>query len=389
MNAFDYCIPTKIVFGDGTVARVGEEMKPWGTKIMMISYDRELLEKIGIYDIIMDSLKVQGMEVVEVYGVKPNPTVEHVRACAALAKERGIDALLAVGGGSVIDSAKFIVAAARTEADPWDFFSGKATISDALPLLVISTIPATSSEMNSGAVLTNEAMHRKEGMYSPFFFPKVSILDPTVTYSIPARVTAYSMADAMSHVLEGYLTHRDENAPLQDGIMEALMKSIISETPKVLVNPADAQARAVLMWSCALAWNGFPVSGVGAYSAPMHIFGHSLSALYDVPHGASLSVVMPHVMRYDSKTNPHNYAKLARRVFGITESDDKAAAKAGIEAFQKWLEEIGAPVSFAQAGIPDDNLQALVDDAALTALAWGVPEWTNKDKLMEIYKLSR
>lgn len=389
MHAFEYCIPTRIVFGENTVSKVGTELKAYGKKVLLVSYEKSLLETIGCYKTIMTACAQEGLEVFEKYGIKSNPTIEFVRECAKFCKDNEIDVILAVGGGSVIDSCKFISAAAKTDDDPWDFFTGKATITASLPLVVISTIPATSSEMNSGAVITNEKLERKEGMYSPFFFPKVSILDPTLTYSLPKKLTAYSMADAMSHLLEGYLTHRDDNASIQDGIMETLMKSIMSSTLKVQKDGNDKAARATLMWACALAWNGFPVAGVGLYGAPMHVFGHSLSALYDTPHGASLSIVMPHWMRYNLKTDLAPYVKLARNVFALNDEDDNVAAAKAIDCFEKWLEEIGAPTSFAKFDIPTDNILKLAENAAVTAKAWGLEEWNDVDKLVEVYNLCR
>lgn len=387
MYPFEYCIPTKIVFGEGTVSRIGEILSDYGKKVLMVSYDQPLLESIGCYHTIVDAVGQAGLTLYEKYGIKSNPSIETVREYAQFAKDEGIDVILAVGGGSVIDSCKFIAAAAKCAGDPWDFFTGKQAITDALPLVTITTIPATSSEMNSGAVITNEKLQRKEGMYSPFFFPKVSILDPTLTYQLPPKLTAYSMADAMSHLLEGYLTHRDANAPIQDGMMETLMKSIMQATRKVLKDPGDREARAVLMWACALAWNGFPVAGVGAYGAPMHVFGHSLSALYDTPHGASLSIVMPHWMRYDMKTDHKPYVKFARNVFGIAVEDEQQAGAMAIDQFESWLTEIGAPTSFAQFDIPTDRIRELAENAAVTAQAWGLPAWTDVDRLMEVYQL--
>lgn len=385
MNSFEYGIPTKIVFGADTISGIGEHVNGFGKKVLLVSYGKASLEKYGIYETIMSSLGSADIEVVEFYGVKPNPIISHVREGVDLAKREKVEVVLAVGGGSVIDEAKVIAAGAHSEADPWDFFEGKAEISSALPIITVLTIPATSSEMNSGAVISNEEKLRKDGFFSPFFFPKVSVLDPTVTYSIPQKQTAYSAADIISHLLEGYLTHRDEWAPFQDGLIELMLRTVIDSTERILKNPQDFHARAAMMWVGSLAWSGFPVAGLGPIGFPIHMFGHTLSALYDLPHGAAMSVIIPGWMQYDCAKDNKKYTQFAKNVFAFNTDDDQELARSGIEAIKEWFVKIGSPTNFKEAGIPTDELDRMADNAMVTAQSWGMGEWYSKEKIKEIY----
>ncbi|MHB1275768.1 MAG: iron-containing alcohol dehydrogenase [Candidatus Humimicrobiaceae bacterium] len=386
MNNFEFYIPTKIVFGVGTLNTVGANVGLYGEKALLASYDKELLQNIGIYEKITGSLKSAGVEIVEFYGIKSNPVISHVNKGADLAKKEKVDVILAVGGGSVIDECKVISAAALYDGNAWDFFSGAAEVRETIPLVTVLTIPATSSEMNSGAVITNEETKHKSGFFNPAFFPKVSILDPSVTYSLSQKLTAFAAADIMSHLLEGYLTHKEEWVPIQDGLMETLMKAVIKSTDRIEIDPKDQDARATMMWAGSLAWNGLPVAGVGAIGYPMHMFEHTLSAIYDIHHGAGMAVIMPGWMKYDCSLNNKRYILFARNVFGIKEKDDSKAAEAGIEAFRKWLIEKGAPVSFKSANLPAVGLDKLADDVIITAQAWGMEDWYSKETIIEIFK---
>lgn len=386
MQDFELIIPTKIIFGEGVIDKIGESAKTYGKKVMMISYSKSILEEIYIYKRIMDSLKKSGLQIVEYFGVKSNPVVSHVRKGIKLAKEKNVDVLLAIGGGSVIDETKAIAAGTLYSGDVWDFFSGEAEIKDALPLVTLLTIPATSSEMNSGAVITNQEIKRKVGFFNPFFFPKISILDPTVTYSIGPTLTAYSAADILSHLLEGYLTHKDEWAPIQDGLMEVLMRTVIKSTERILINPKDYQGRATLMWAGSLSWNGLPVAGVGVIGYPMHMFEHSLSAFYDIHHGAGMSVIMPGWMEYDCNKNNRKYILLSKNVFGLKGKNNNETAKLGIKALKEWFIKIGTPTSFKSANLLTDELDKLADDVMITAKVWGMENWYSREQIIEIFK---
>ena len=343
MDKFDYYIPTKIIFGSGRIDEVGPAVRHYGKKVLLASYDKKLLQNIGIYDRIINSLKAEGIKIVEFYGIKSNPVISHVNKGADLAKTEKVDVVLAVGGGSVIDESKVISAAALYDGDAWDFFNGNAEVNKTLPLVTILTIPATSSEMNSGVVITDDKTMHKSGFFNPGFFPRISILDPSVTFSLSQELTAYAAADIISHLLEGYLTHKDTWAPIQDGLMETLMTAVIKSADIIQNDSRDLNARSTMMWAGSLAWNGLCVSGVGPIGYPMHMFEHSLSAIYDIHHGAGMAVIMPGWMKYDCGIDSKRYVLFARKVFGINEKNDKEAAFKGIEAFRTWLKDKGAP----------------------------------------------
>lgn len=387
MQEFEYCIPTKVVFGEGVVNKVGENVKKLGNKVMLVTYDKAVVESIGVYQKVRDSLNVAGVEVVEFFGVKPNPDLKHIREGIVMAKENNVDVILAVGGGSALDEGKAIVVGAKLDEDIWDIFQGEIEITTALPLVTVLTIPATSSEMNNVSVITNNETKKKLGFGSPFFYPTISVMDPELTYGIPHRFTAMSSADAISHLLEGYLTHEDEWVPMHTGNFVSLIKTIMESTERIMKDPKDKQARATIMWATTWAWNGFGVTGLGAFGADMHMVAHSLGGFYDMPHGETLSVVMPGFMKYMMKKGlKKNLVHFAENVFGVKTVNDELTAKAGIMIFQEWLDSIGTPTSFAAANIPTNELEALADDALDTAKAWGI-EGYSKENILEIYGL--
>jgi alcohol dehydrogenase YqhD (iron-dependent ADH family) len=268
--------------------------------------------------------------------------------------------------------------AAKYDGDPWDFPTGKATIKEMIPVIAIVTIPATSSELNGTAVINNETLRRKDGFANPVMKPSVTILDPELTYTIPMRQTAYSAADIVSHLLEHYLGHQLEFAPYQDHFCEGGIRSVMECMDRLLVNPQDVDARAVMMWQASYAWCGFYDCGFGLPNSNIHILGHSLSNYYDTPHGAAMSITILATLRYYLKQRTAKYARFAREVFGIREKDDMMAATAGIAALEAWFKKIGTPVNFAEAGITDpEAINKMAPDALLTARAWGEEEAYN------------
>jgi len=388
MFPFEYHLPTKIVFGEGTVAQLGEVSSSFGSKAMLVSYDESFITSVGLLDKTMAPLKEKGIEVVPFFGVKPNPTVEHIRDGIALIKKENPDLLIALGGGSVIDTAKAMAVGAFTDADIWDIATGEAAADKALPIVTVLTIPATSSEMNCTSVISNDELKRKEGFGTPLMFPKVSILDPELTYSIPILNTAIAAADIVSHLCEGYLNHNSEWVPMQDRFAQGMIKTVIDCMDKLLKDPKDKDARASLMWVSTFSWNGFYVSGIGAFDAIIHIIGHSFSAFYDTPHGSAMAVSMPAVMKYHLKDRLKKYSEFAKEVFGIQGGVSEETAKAGIDALSGWLKKIGVPTSFQEAAIPTDNLDAVADDALITAEHWGTTSYT-KEMVLEILELCK
>jgi len=385
MEDFDLCIPTKIIFGKNRIPEIGKYAKDYGNKLMLV-YGKGSIKKNKVYDMVIGSLNKEGLEILEFSGVKSNPVLSHVNKGIDLARKKNIEFILAVGGGSVIDTAKAIAAGILYDGNVWDFFSGASKIEKAIPVLTVLTIPATASEMNGGTVITNEDTKEKFGFIDEHLYPKVSILDPTVTYTIPKEYTAYSAVDACMHLLEGYFTHNDGWFPVQDRYVEGLVKTIIESENILLDKPEDYDARANLMWSASLAWNGLGTAGVAGAEVPCHMFGHVLGAYYDIAHGASLSIVVPGWMNFMVDKKTKIFARFARNIFDIKEERDKDAALKGIRTFKEWFEKIGSPTSFKDAGIPLNDIDSLVDSTFDLAKVWGIKEYT-KDDIKEVYKM--
>ncbi|MEI7616618.1 MAG: iron-containing alcohol dehydrogenase [Actinomycetota bacterium] len=386
MFPFEYCVPTKIVFGEGTINRLGEVTSSFGKKALLVTYDEKLIKSLGFFDKALNSLKEAGIEVLFLFGVKSNPTVEHVRAGIEIAKAQKPDVLIALGGGSVIDSVKAMAIGAFYEGDVWDLAVGEGKAEGALPIISVLTIPATSSEMNSTSVISNDEIKRKEGFFNSLMYPKVSILDPELTYSIPILQTAISAADIVSHLLEGYINHNDPWAPMQDRFAQGMIKNVIDCLERLQKTPLDPQARATLMWVSTFAWNGFYVSGIGPFDMPIHMVGHTFSAFYDVPHGSAMAVSIPAVMKFHLKERIDKYSVFAKEVFGIQGEVSEKTATAGIDALVNWFKKIGVPTNFREAGIPANELDAMADDILITADHWGIKTY-NKEMALNILKL--
>lgn len=388
MFPFEYYIPTKVIFGEGTIDRTGELALNFGKKAMLVSYDEEFIKTIGILNKVIKPLTEAGVEVLTHFGVKSNPTVEFIREGVELCKANNPDIIIALGGGSVMDTAKAMAVGACTNADVWDLATGQAEITDALPIMTIVTIPATSSEMNPTSVISNDELRRKEGFGHPLMFPKVSILDPELTYSIPLLQTAISAADIVSHLMEGYINHNDPWAPMQDRFAQGMIKTIMDCMNKLLLDPRDRQARATMMWTAAFAWNGFYVSGIGAFDASIHMLGHSFSAFYDLPHGSAMSVSIPSIMRYHLNERIQKYSVFAQEIFDIKGDVSKETAVKGIDALIAWFKKIGVPTTFEEAGMPTNEFDAMADDVLITAKNWGIESY-NKKMILDLLDLCK
>jgi alcohol dehydrogenase YqhD (iron-dependent ADH family) len=256
----------------------------------------------GVYEQVLNSLKESGVDIVELPGVKSNPLLSKAKEGIELARSKKVDVVLAVGGGSVIDTAKTIAAGARADHDPWEFFVYTKLVKEALPVLVVLTLSASASEMNAAAVITKDETCQKFSVRSPLIQPKTSILDPEVLFTLTPSYTAYSAVDIITHMLEGYFTNSETGeSPLQDRMIYAFMRTLMEATEKSLANPKDYDARANFMWSGTLAFNGLTTAGMGVVGFPVHMIEHSLSALYDIAHGAGLSIMLPGWMAWSAK----------------------------------------------------------------------------------------
>jgi len=374
MQNFVLHLPTKIIFGNNTIDYIGPETGAYGKKIMLV-YGSGSIKLNNIYNQVTDSLAGAGLDVIEHAGVKSNPVLSHVREGIRLAKEHKVEAVVAVGGGSVIDSAKAICAGAMVEHDVWLFFKGKKGVKSKLPLTCVLTLAAAGSEMNGGMVITNEETKHKFGTGNQLLKPEVSILDPTATFTVPPSYTAYGAVDAIAHILEFYFTTADPSTPIQDRFMEGLVINIMESCRKALAQPDDYQARADLMWCSTLALNGLTAAGLGLVGFPMHMIEHSLSALYDVPHGAGLSVVMPGWMSWRAENVPAKFAQFARRVFNIVEKNEMQAALMGIANLKNWFKEAASPTSLSELNIPEFAIPSIAENAVALAGIWRLKDY--------------
>ncbi|HNW44805.1 MAG TPA: iron-containing alcohol dehydrogenase [Elusimicrobiales bacterium] len=366
MQNFNFKNPVKIIFGKDTISKIGPAAAAAGKKALLV-YGGGSIKKNGVYEAVIKTLTSSGIAVVEHPGVKPNPALAHVREGVKKAKAEHCDLIVAAGGGSVIDSAKTIAAGARYDGDVWDFFCGKAAIKKALPLFTVLTLPATGSEMNSGCVVTNTETQQKYSVNSPALFPVVSVLDPAVTMSLPREQVANGAVDAIAHIIEGYFTTTDADNIVTDEIVHALARSVIASTHRIMKDPADYNARASMMWSATLALNGLGSCGYGGTSFINHAIEHSLSAIYDIAHGAGLAIVMPAWFKYHlAASGPARLEKFGRSVFGT------AGAEETIKAFEAFFKKTGAPVRLAEAKIPAADIPRIAQNAMGLIRQWGI-----------------
>ena len=385
MHNFVFHNPTKIIFGKDTIPLIGSESAAFGKKALLV-YGQGSIKKSSIYDQVVQSLQEAGMEIIEHPGVQSNPVLSHVQQGIDLAKEHQVDVIVAVGGGSVLDSSKAISAGALVEHNVWKFFIGKKSIKDTLPLTCVLTLAASGSEMNSGMVVTNEETQQKFGFANKHLYPKASILDPTATFSVPPDYTAYGAVDAIVHVLEYYFTTEEPSVPVQDRFMEGLVINCMDSCDRVLQNLEDYNGRADLMWAATLALNGLTGAGLGKAGFPNHLIEHSLSALYNVAHGAGLSVVLPGWMQYQAPKNPAKFTQFAERVFGFTEGSDIQKANDGILCLKAWFDKVKSPTSLAAINVPESDIPKIAENAIGLAKVWRMQEYT-AEKIEDILKL--
>lgn len=361
MIDFTYCAPTRYRFGHGAENHAGEELRAIGCTKVLLVYGHSSAERSGLIARVESSLKEAGIEWSVLKGIDPNPVDGPVREGIEICRREAIDGLLAVGGGSVIDTTKAIAAGVPYEGDFWDFWAGKSVISAALPIGVVLTIPAAGSEGSGNSVITNTATNAKISLRTDFWLrPKFALLDPELTYTLPPFQTACGIADMMAHIYERYFSPTTD-VEVTDRVSEGVLKAIIEEGPKVMADPTDYQARANIMWAGTLAHNG--VCGCGrAEDWTSHAMEHEVSALYGVAHGAGLAVVMPAWMTYMAHHAPAKGAQMARRVFGVDiAGDDTAVALEGIARLRAFFKSLGLPLTFAELGVAQPDILALVE----------------------------
>lgn len=388
MYPFTFDMPTKVTFGEGAVAQTGDIAAEFGKKALLLTYDEDIVKELGFYQKIAESCENAGVELISCFGVKGNPTVSHAQGVIDTVKAEMPDVIIALGGGSVIDEAKFVGVASKIEGDYWDMVTYQIPIEETVPVIAVLTIPATSSEINNVSVMSFEDPHRKEGFGSPVMRPAAAILDPELTYTIPMQQTAYAAADIVSHLMESYFGHALEWAPFQDHYCQASIRTIMECMDRLLIDPADKEARAQMMWTASYAWNGFYPCGLGPCDATIHVLGHSLSNYYDTPHGATMSITILATMRYFLDTKTKKFADYSREVFGIDEADDRKAAEAGIAATEAWFKKIGVPVTLAEADISAESIAVMAPDALTTAQNWGLGDYYTEEQITDMFELT-
>ncbi|NMB20710.1 MAG: iron-containing alcohol dehydrogenase [Firmicutes bacterium] len=362
MLDFTFSNVTKIVFGRGAEERAGKEAALWGKKVLL-HYGGGHIVRTGLKDRVVDSLKEAGLEIVELGGAQPNPRLSLVREGIELARKEQVDLILAVGGGSAIDSAKAIAIGVPYDGDVWDFYAGKAKAEESLPLGVVLTIPAAGSESSPSSVITNEDGWLKVGYGALVMRPKFALLNPELTFTLPAYQTACGVSDMMAHIMERYFTN-EEDVGFSDHLCEAAMRSIIQEAPIAIAEPENYGARANIMWAGTIAHND--LLGMGrSEDWASHNIEHELSAIYDIAHGAGLSIVFPAWMKYVYKQNPERFVQFAVRVFGVEQDfhNPERTILEGIRRLEDFFHRIGLPTTLAEANIPTDRLQEMAEKA--------------------------
>ena len=359
MLDFTYNIPTKIHFGKDALDYVGEEVKKYSDKVL-ITYGGGSIKKNGVYDKVVSELKNSGVEIFELSGIEPNPRIDSVREGVKIIKENNIGAILAVGGGSTIDASKFMAAGACADFDPWEFISKGKPMSPAIPLLSVLTMAATGSEMDCGGVITNPETKEKLSSGHPDTRPKVSFLNPEITYSVSKFQTACGSSDILSHIFETYF-NVDDSMFMLDRIMESLMKTVIKYGPIAMKDPKNYEARANLMWASSWAINDFIANSAKA-AWTVHPIEHELSAFYDITHGLGLAILTPRWMEYVlSEKTVHKFYDLGVNVFDINKNlDQMEVAKKAIEKTKEFFfETLGLDSNLKEIGIDEKYFEQM------------------------------
>lgn len=383
MQNFEFYGPTRVVFGKDTIKELSR-LIPRDRKILM-TYGGGSIKKNGVYDQVKKAL--EGYDLLEFGGIEPNPKYETLAKAVEIVKKEGVNFLLAVGGGSVLDGTKFIALASKYDGDDaYDAIMIRAEHpASAIELADVITLPATGSEMNNGGVISRISTSEKLAFHNPNVFPKFSVIDPTVTFSLPERQTINGVVDTFVHTMEFNCTY-DVNSPLQDIWAMGILRTLISEAPKVLANPKDYDARANLFWCATCGLNYWISCGV-PQDWSTHMIGHELTAFYGIDHGQSLAIVQPRLLRNQKVAKSYKLAKIAREVFGINESVDLKAADMAIDKIEEFYNSIGMKTRLADYGInPEEAAEKIRDRFRERNVAFGEKGAITADVAYEIVK---
>ena len=359
MNDFNYYTPTRYVFGRGVESQTGELTRWMGVDRVLLVYGMGSVVRSGLLDRVKASLNAVGIKYLELGGVLPNPTDDRVYEGIEMCRRENLTGLVAVGGGSAIDTAKAIACGVPYEGDFWDFYAGKKIVEEALPVGVVLTIPAAGSEGSGNSVITKlDGLHKISLRTESALRPKFAVMNPELTFTLPPYQTASGIADMMAHIFERYFTNTPETE-VTDRVAEGVLKAIITEAPRVMAEPENYDARANIMWCGTLAHNG--ICGTGRQEDWVsHFMEHELSAVYGVTHGAGLAVMTPAWMTFMATHNPSKGAQFARRVMDVVNDDDTQAALEGIARLRAFYASLGLPITLGQLGIENPDFDLLV-----------------------------
>ena len=377
MENFIYYNPTSLHFGKGVVNRLGFIINGYGKKAMLV-YGKGSVKNSGAYSDVITQLEKQNIEYIEYAGIKSNPIVEDIDKAADLAKENNVDFIIGIGGGSVIDSAKIISVVAKSNNKAWDFISYKAKPNNSLPLIAVLTLAATGTEMNNIAVAQNDELKVKGALVSAFIYPKHSFLDPSYTLTVPYNYTSYGIADVIAHSFEAYFGGGE--AQLSDKIVFSIVNEMIEIAPSLLNNLQDYELRARMMYASTLALNGLTSYGRIAGDWGVHSIGHCLSVLYDIPHGASLSIVYPAWLKMIKNTNPDRIKTISKAIFKEEDID------VFISKLEDFYKSINSPVRLADVNIGTDKNEEILSTLIKNGVGGSVYRF-NQEQLSNLVNL--
>ena len=387
MQNFNFIIPTRIIFGKDAEQSVGSELKKHSQKVLL-HYGGGSIKKIGLYDKVVQSLKAENIEFIELGGVQPNPRVSLVREGINICRENDIEFILAVGGGSVIDSAKAIAAGVGYTGDVWDLYSKGAKPDFCLPVATVLTIPAAGSETSGSTVITNDENNLKRGYGNSDLKPVFSILNPEITFSLPTYQTSCGLADMFAHVIERYFTN-ERHVDVTDRLCEAVMKSIIDNGRRVMKDPNDYHVRAEVMLAGMMAHSGqIDMGRIGDWAS--HNLEHELSGFYDIAHGAGLAIMIPAWMKYVYKHDIARFAQFGNRVFNleINTMNPEETALLAIEELERFFRDINLPTRFSEADLPTHEIDKLAASLMIGSESVGNFVKIYEADAREIYKLA-
>ena len=384
MENFSFHNPTKIVFGSGGVNKLGKMVAEYGENVLLV-YGGGSIKKFGLYDEVISNLKKENLNIYELAGIQSNPRLSSVKEGIKISKNNDIDFILAVGGGSVIDASKAISVGFYHDGDIWEMIKEDGYFNKAIPLGTVLTLAATGSEMNANAVITNWKTKEKRAIHGSKY-PDFSILDPENTYTVPENHTVYGIIDIAAHVFEQYFSHT-QSTPLVDKWSESLLETLIDSSEKVLDNPKDYDSRADIMLAGTMALNG--IVGMGKKQDwASHAIEHEVSAIYDIPHGAGLSIIFPNWMKYVLDEGAEKFAQYGKEVFSLDSSNksDKELALEAIEKTREWFDSMGAPATLNYYDIGDEKINEMAEKAVSGGPIGGYKK-LHKEDVIEILNM--